>query len=240
MEELLLQIVVAGGSAVVAGVKAFKFVQEGELGIKLRFGRAMLDEEGEPKVIPPGFVLLIPFIETLRRRHVRQQTLRLANQRIMISDGLIFNISAVVIFRVKDVYRALFEIDDLDQSLSDLSMGVLRDVLSGKSHTELYDLDVIAAELLEQLREKAEEWGVEFNQFKLTDCAPTNETALLVNARAAVRMRVEALESVRDRIEDFDGLSPTLAAALVGVPLTTSVTAERVSSRSAAKAKKKG
>jgi len=237
MEELLLQIVVAGGSAVVAGVKAFKFVQEGELGIKLRFGRALLDEAGEPKVIPPGFVLLIPFIETLQRRHVRQQTLRLANQRIMISDGLIFNISAVVIFRVKDVYRALFEIDDLDQSLSDLSMGVLRDVLSGKSHTELYDLDVIAAELLEQLREKAEEWGVEFNQFKLTDCAPTNETALLVNARAAVRMRVEALESVRDRIEDFDELSPTLAAALVGVPLTTSVTADRGPSR-AAKRKK--
>ena len=49
------------------------------------------------------------------------------------------------------------------------------------------------------------------------------ETALLVNAQAAVQMRVRALESASGRIEDLDGVSPTLAAALIGVPLATTI-----------------
>lgn len=221
--QLLAAVLAAVGSL----FKAIRFVHEGELGIKLRFGKARRDKSNRPLVINPGFVFLIPFVDTLKRRHVRQQTLRLDNQRIMVARGLIFDVSAVMLFRVKDIYRALFEIDDLDNSLGDLSMGILRDVLACKEYSELSDMETIGAELLQRLREKSEEWGVDFKQFKLTNCAPTAETAPLVNAEAGVRFKVDALKAAAEAMGiGFAVLPPVLAAALVGVPLVTAVTPE--------------
>jgi regulator of protease activity HflC (stomatin/prohibitin superfamily) len=56
---------------------------------------------------------MIPWVDSLAKHHVRQQTIRFDNQEIMIKDGLIFSVNAAVIFRVTDIYKALFEIEDL-------------------------------------------------------------------------------------------------------------------------------
>ena len=91
--------------------KTFKFVHEGELGIKLRFGKAVRNRDKSPKVIYPGFVILIPCVESLKRHHVRQQSAQFKNQKIMTKDGLIFSVSAMVMYRIRDVYNALFQIE---------------------------------------------------------------------------------------------------------------------------------
>ncbi|MGD1069320.1 MAG: SPFH domain-containing protein [Bryobacteraceae bacterium] len=132
---VISEIVGSLASLVVSGLglsKTFNYVKEGELGIKLRFGKASRDKDGKPRVIPPGFVMMIPWVDTLAKHHVRQQTIRFDNQEIMIRDGLIFRINAAVIFRVNDIYRALFEIEDLHTSITDIGMGILRDVFTGR------------------------------------------------------------------------------------------------------------
>lgn len=204
--------------------KTFKFIQEGERGLKLRFGKVVKNRNGEPKVIEPGFTLLIPYVESLVRHHVRQQTVSLRNQRIMTSDHLIFNVSAMVNFRVNDIYKALFEIDDLDDSLTDLSMAILRDILSKKSYRELSDMEKISKELLEELKQKSEEWGVEFVQFKLTDCAPTAETSHIVTAETGVELKLSSIiTALQKRSVPVDKLSPQFFSVLMGNPLVTNV-----------------
>jgi regulator of protease activity HflC (stomatin/prohibitin superfamily) len=225
--DLILGILIPLIGTFTAALKAFKFVQEGEKGIKLRFGKATRRRDNTPKVIDPGFVILIPWMETLRRRHVRQQTIRMKDQDVMIMNGLIFRVSAMVMFRVKDVYKAMFEIEGLNSSLEDLSMAILRETLADKKHVDLAKMEAISEELLSALQEKAEEWGVTFLQFKLTDCAPTAETAPLVNAEAGVRLKVAALDKAAEKMGTKTAdLPPNLAAALIGVPLVASVTQE--------------
>ena len=218
------------GSALVSILgltKTFNFVKEGELGIKLRFGKAKRDKNGEPVIIPPGFVMMIPWVDHLEKHHVRQQTIRFDNQRIMIRDGLIFNVNAAVIFRVTDIYRALFEIDGLNTSIADLSMGILRDVFTSRDHTNLNQTKEISALLLEELKVKAQQWGVDFLQFNIIDCAPTPETAQIIIAKAGVMMKAEALEELAKKRGIYvEQLNPTLAAVLVGVPLVASTSAE--------------
>lgn len=232
MDGMLSEAVVSGlvalVSAIITAIKSFQFVQEGEKGIKLRFGRARLDKSGEPKVIEPGFVLLIPWIETLKRRHVRQQTLRFQQQEIMLKSGLIFVVNAVVIFRIKDVYKALFEIEGVEESIADLSMGILRDeITSFENHEDLANTEQISANLLKELKVKAEEWGVEFIQFKLTHCAPTAATESLVTVEAGARMKVDALKEVSGEGMDWKKIPPSLAAVLVGFPLVPTVAPDR-------------
>jgi regulator of protease activity HflC (stomatin/prohibitin superfamily) len=223
---LISEIAASLASLAVSGLglsKTFNYVKEGELGIKLRFGKAKRDKQGNPQVIPPGFVMMIPWVDTLAKHHVRQQTIRFDNQEIMIRDGLIFRINAAVIFRVNDIYRALFEIEDLHTSITDIGMGILRDVFTGRDHTNLSQTKEISALLLEELKEKAQQWGVDFLQFNIIDCAPTPETAQIIVAKAGVMMKAEALEEMAKRLRiPLEQLNPTLAAVLVGVPLVAS------------------
>jgi regulator of protease activity HflC (stomatin/prohibitin superfamily) len=232
------------GSLLASGLglfKSFTCVREGELGIKLRFGKARREKDGTPRIIRPGFVMLIPWVDTLAKHHVRQQTIRFDNQEIMIRDGLIFRINAAVIFRVTDIYRALFEIEDLHNSLEDISMGVLRDVFTGRDHTNLSQTKEISALLLEELKEKAQQWGVDFLQFNIIDCAPTPETAQVIIAKAGVAMKAEALEEMAKKLGiAMEMMDPTLAAVLVGVPLVASTSARNSSGRRGEQASEAG
>lgn len=228
MDSVLLALLSAIGGGITAIFKTIKFVHEGERGIRLRFGKAHRDSNRRPVVYDPGFMLLIPFVDTLRRRHVRQQTLKFENQLIMLQSGLIFNVSAIVMFRVSDVYKALFEINELDDSISDLSMGILRDEISRRNYQELFDTKSISENLFSALKEKAEEWGVEFIMFKLTNCAPTPETANLVNVRIGTELKAAALIKGAEQLGLTVGdLNSSLGAVLVGMPLVATVQGEK-------------
>src|SRR3990167_9388157 len=97
--ELATLLTLLGGAGVTV-VKTFKFVQEGEQGIKLRFGKAVRRRNGAGERVPvihdPGFTILIPYVDKLIRRHVRVQTLELAQQTITIKNGLSYIADAVV------------------------------------------------------------------------------------------------------------------------------------------------
>ncbi len=219
-------------SVVVGFFKAFRFVHEGEQGIKLRFGKAVRDKNGEPKVINPGFAFLVPFVDTLKRHHVRQETIKFDHQRIMIREGLIFNVNAIVIFRIRDVYKALFEIENLGYSIEDLGMGILRDEVSKRDYTELEETEKISQNLLQVIRTKAEEWGIEFIQFKLTSCAPSTESAQLIFSKIGVRFKLEALVEAAKLTSTLD-IDSGLASVLVGTPLvaTTTVNVKQANNR---------
>jgi regulator of protease activity HflC (stomatin/prohibitin superfamily) len=216
----LLGVLMAIGGILVTLFKSVSFVQEGERGVKLRFGKVVRTADDKPYIVEPGWVWMIPYVEKLKRRHVRQQTLPFKRQRILIKDGLTFEISAIVIFRVTNVYKALFEIDNLDDSITDICMGVLRDEIQTKAYTELSDTAAISKQLLEHVQQQAKDWGVEFSQFRLTDCAPSAETAHLLNVKIGARLKVEALQEIAPRLPKvLAHLNPSLAAVLVGAPL---------------------
>ena len=184
-------------------------------GAALRAGGA---QERQAPHIEPGFLFLIPKVENLVRRHVRQQTIELNEQEVILKDNTIWVVSAVVFFRVKDIYKALFEIDDLDGGVRNLCMGELRTVLQ---HLPRYDaikeIDAVSRALMESVARRADEWGIEIIDFRLTNCMPTPETATFVTAQTAVSARVKALQDAGVMHD------PQLAAALLGAPVVASL-----------------
>lgn len=224
MEEVLdmfLKPLIATIIAAILGGKGIKFVQEGELGIKLRFGKAT-KSKGKPKIRKPGFIFLIPFLETLKRRHVRQQTLSFDEQEIFIQDDLVFIVSAIVRFRVTDIYKALFEVDDLDQCINDLCMGLLRDVLQVKKHDEMRNTEKISAELLEHMKKVENEWGIKFLDARLTSCAPSDNSAQILSSKASAEIKalaaLQAAKTLGAKPKELQGL----LAGIVGTPVMTS------------------
>jgi regulator of protease activity HflC (stomatin/prohibitin superfamily) len=72
LAEAPYQVLVLLGSALVTVFKSIAFVQEGQRGVKLRFGKAVRhrtrENADQPKIVAPGFVFMIPFIDKLKRR----------------------------------------------------------------------------------------------------------------------------------------------------------------------------
>lgn len=213
---------------------SIRFVQESQRGVKLRFGRAPRDRQGRPKIVSPGFTLVLPAIHSLRRVHVRTQTLLLDPQTVMLGDRTVFRVGALVITRVTDtpegVYQNLFEVDDAAESVESYCAAVLRDVLLGINHGDLSDPDTLAETVRSGVAPRLAEWGVEVLDVKLTDCSPTAETARLILIPRETEFRAQALNLAAEALEPLTlGLDPSLAAALIGHPIGVAVSADGAS-----------
>lgn len=128
-------------------------------------------------------------------------------------------VSAVVFFRVQNIYKALFEVNDLDGAVRNHCMQVLRTVLQGLDGVDdIKDIKRVSGLLASEARAKFTEWGVELIEFGLINCAPSRETATFITASAAVQARMKALKA-----SDADK-NPMLAAALLGAPAVAALT----------------
>lgn len=225
------QVLVAIFAPIIATIAGFLkivgIVREGEQGVRLRFGRVRKNVQGLPKILDPGWFLLIPFVDSLEKCFVREQTLRLDKQKIMIENGIIFIVDAVVFFQISNVYRALFSIKNVDKAVEDLCMGLLREILSTYDHRRVVNTAEISKKLLEQAKQTESDWGVEFLRVKLKDCAPTAEMAHLVGIPIGVKLKAYAIEELKkanpnlykELIED----SPNTMAVVLNTPLVATV-----------------
>lgn len=212
------KIVATIGLIIYGLIKGLKFVNEGEEGVRLRFGKAVRNKNGVVKIIKPGLIVIIPFVENLRKRHVRQQTIQFNNVQVVV-ENLPFIVDASLIFKVKDIYKALFEVNDLESNIEDFGSHVLYSVISKLKEDQIYELDNISEKLLKNIKEKADEWGIEFIFFNLNSIRPTSETAEYMTIGPVVKARLSALQDAQTKLESMS-INPMLAAALVGHQVT--------------------
>jgi regulator of protease activity HflC (stomatin/prohibitin superfamily) len=216
---------IKGGLALIMSVflafKAFKFVQEGEHGVKLRFGAVKRNSAGEPAVMKPGWLFLIPFVDNLRTIHVREKYIGLASQTVILKDKTTFVADAAMNFKVTDVYKALFDINNLEEALGMKARAIFREVcdtvsIVGDDSTTFAQ---ISEQVLEKLRPTTERWGVEVTSFQIRNFCPTTETAVFISAKTAVQTKIAALKAAEIDPKEH----PELAAALIGIPVMSTV-----------------
>lgn len=214
--------------AVISVAQSIRFVHEGEQGLKLRFGKVVRSQgTGNPRIINPGWVWMIPFVDKLYRHHVRQQTLRMSDQCIVLKDGMSFTVGAVVFFRIIDIYAALFQIDNFERSLDDLCCSALRDEFTQRTHTQISNTIEISEKLLADVRETAELWGIRIAQFRIINCEPLPAAAQLINLEGAVQLKLQALEKAAEKLGcRLTEIPPQLAAVFLGIPMTAVAAAE--------------
>ena len=227
MDQEILQALLGAIAGVIGIVttfiKTFKWVKEGERGVKLRFGKYK-------KVIEPGFVFLIPFVEELQTMHVRVDTKPIPKQAITLKDKLTFVVGALVVFKIDDVYKAMFNIDKVRDSISDIAATVLREELSKNNYEEAADLEKLSETLLSKLKSLTENWGVEFLRFAVADFAPTPETSEVMIHIKKVEAQVEGnqllitdLKKNKAELKSFDDPSIFSALTLRGSQAVVSV-----------------
>lgn len=223
-------LTVAGPAAVglLGAASGLKFVEEGQRGLILRFGKVKRDRAGEPAVVGPGFRILIPTVDRLVRTHVRTRTIDLPPQTVVLKDRTVFEVSGVLLGHVRDdaraIYQALFETDDFEGSIRDYATAQLREVLGGATYEQVLEPKALLDQVNAHVTEQLERWGFTAGRVMLTNCSPTQKTAAAILLTAETSFRVEALNTAAGAVTDTARrLQPTVAAALIGTPVSVAL-----------------
>ncbi len=179
-------------------------VQSGWVGVLFRFGRAR-------RVIEPGFRWLIPGLEHVRKIHSKAITQVLPAQRIAIADGLVYDVGASLVYRVRDPMKAMIEIDDVTAGCATAGALAVWDVLRERRHDELRDRELLDEALTRNVRARIAIWGLDVDRAGFTTIAPTAKTIRLTQLEPLVFERALAMGALT-----AGGLSTVEALLLLG------------------------
>ena len=170
---------------------AIKIVQEYERGVVFRLGR-LVGPRG------PGLILLIPFIEQMRKVDLRTVTMDIPAQEVITRDNVTVRVNAVAYFRVLDPNAAVVNVADYIRATSQIAQTTLRSVLG---QSELDDLlaqrDQINQELQRIIDEQTEPWGIKVSVVEVKDVElpPTMQRAMARQAEAEREKRAKIIHA---------------------------------------------
>jgi regulator of protease activity HflC (stomatin/prohibitin superfamily) len=181
---------------------AAKIVKQYEQGVLFRLGRVR-----GPRA--PGFRLIIPFIDVLRRVSLRIVTMPIQSQGIITRDNVSVDVSAVAYFRVTDAVKSVVAIENVRAAIDQIAQTTLRKVVG--QHTldqTLSETDKINQDIRKILDVTTVDWGVEVTLVELKDIQ------LPDSMKRAMARQAEAEREKRAKIINAEGES--LAAAALG------------------------
>ena len=142
-----------------------------EEGVHLSFGKYK-------KVLQPGIHFKLPFFDEILHQHVVVTTLSLPPQSLYTSDKQNFVVKGVIKYKIADVKVFLLEVYDAQDALSDMTLGIIKNIIISLPAEKCIDPDLDNL-LTKKVRVEAKKWGVDIQQVTLTDVAPIRSYRLI-------------------------------------------------------------
>ena len=186
-----------GALAVVGGAAwavSARVVQQIERGVVFRLGRA------QPEVRRPGFTMLIPIVDRMKRVNMQVVTLPVPAQDGITRDNVTVRVDAVLYYKVIDPLSAVVEVQDYGFAISQVAQTSLRSII-GKSELDdlLSNRERLNQGLEVMLDSPAAPWGIEIDRVEIKD------VALPESMKRSMSRQAEAERERRARIITADG-----------------------------------
>ncbi|MFD0280426.1 slipin family protein [Streptomyces lutosisoli] len=164
LEELLVAGVAAGTAGLVYLAAAARVVKQYERGVVFRLGRVM----GVPR--SPGFTLIVPFVDRLRKVNMQIVTMPVPAQEGITRDNVTVRVDAVVYFKVVNAPDAVIQVEDYRFAVSQMAQTSLRSII-GKSDLDdlLSNREKLNQGLELMIDSPAIGWGVQIDRVEIKD-----------------------------------------------------------------------
>ncbi len=202
MGVLIAVVVIVVLLALLSFALSVRIVKQYEQGVLFRLGRLQGSRA-------PGFTLIIPVVDVLRRVSLRIVTLPIQSQGIITRDNVSVDVSAVAYYKVVDAVKSVVAIENVRDAIDQIAQTTLRKVVGQHSLDEtLSETDKINLDIRKILDGTTVEWGVEVTLVELKDIQ------LPDSMKRAMARQAEAEREKRAKIINAEGES--LAAAALG------------------------
>lgn len=157
---------------------AFKVLAEYERGVILTLGR-YTGMKG------PGLIIVIPGLQKMLRVDLRTVVMDVPPQDVISRDNVSVSVNAVVYFRVMDSSKAMLQVENYYEAISQLAQTTLRSVLGQHELDDmLTERDKLNADVQKILDEASEPWGVKIANVEIKH-VDLNESMIRAMARQA-------------------------------------------------------
>ncbi len=188
------------GLAVLVAVKSVAIVPQSDEYVVERFGRYRV-------TLPAGINLLVPFLDRVEHKiQILERQLDAFVISVITRDNVEIELETTVFFRVINASKSVYRIKDVPLALRTTAESIIRSA-AGK-----LELDEVQSsrqkmneEILQNLREASEVWGLEITRSEITDVRVDEATKEAqrqqLNAERERRATVARAEGERQKVE---------------------------------------
>ncbi|WP_326795114.1 SPFH domain-containing protein [Streptomyces sp. NBC_01808] len=187
---VVVTIVCLGAVYAMAGSRV---VKQYERGLVFRLGRL------RPGLRGPGFVMIVPFVDRMRKVSMQIVTLPIPAQEGITRDNVTVRVDAVVYFKVVAPADAVIQVEDYRFAVSQMAQTSLRSII-GKSELDdlLSNREKLNQGLELMIDSPAVEWGVTIDRVEIKD------VSLPETMKRSMARQAEAARDRRARVINAD------------------------------------
>lgn len=156
-------------------LRPWVLVSPWESSVRVRFG-------SRTKVCKPGVHFKIPVFDEFHSFNVVPRVVSLHHQSLVTADGHNFAVSGALGYYVADAEKALVEVDDFENSICNLAMGLIADYITNHNGVDCTH-DRVQEAVSNSLSEAVESWGIDLTHVYLVDFADVKTFRLLQDSQ---------------------------------------------------------
>ncbi len=166
---------------------------------------------GKDRVMHEGINYIIPIVEVIVKEvSLKEITVNPPEQTIVTRDNISIVVDMIASVKIKDILKAVMDVDDYKKSAESLVMTAALDVMGSMNLVDIQkNISNISREIKEKMKEDTERWGLEVVQVHIENVtlpdsvkeamekeivAEKERKAMLLLARAKKESAIEAAE----------------------------------------------
>jgi regulator of protease activity HflC (stomatin/prohibitin superfamily) len=130
------------------------------------------------KILDPGIYFKIPIIDEIDCYHVLTTAMTLEAQSLTTVDDKEIVVKGVIKYKTSDLSKFFTEVYDAVDAISDVSMGIIKNVISKKTWQECRE-ETLDNEITKKVRVEARKWGIEVEAVTLSDLSKMKSFRIL-------------------------------------------------------------
>jgi len=153
----------------VLAFKSIKILRPYEKGVVERLGKYQ-------RTVESGLVMIIPFIETIKKVDMREQVVDVPPQEVITKDNTVVVVDCVIFYEVVDPFNAVYNVVDFYQAVTKLAQTNLRNIIGDLELDEtLTSREMINAQLRKVLDEATDRWGTRVVRVEIQRIEPPKD-----------------------------------------------------------------
>ncbi|HVX58800.1 MAG TPA: slipin family protein [Candidatus Saccharimonadales bacterium] len=198
----MIALEVAIAVLILLALMGMRIINQYERGVVLRLGRLHTVKE-------PGFRVIIPIVDQMRRVGMRIVTMPVDSQKIITKDNVSIDVAAVAYYQITDPTKSIIEIENVRNATYQIAQTTVRNVVGQSSLDEvLSQTEGINEKIKSILDQATAKWGILVSTVELKDIQ------LPDSMQRAMARQAEAEREKRAKIIAAEG--EQLSAAKLG------------------------